>query len=59
MTRGMKEDLEVWERFLEEFNEVLIWHLDRWLKIELQVQSDALEGIVIEVYFQEEWCTQG
>lgn len=55
----MKEDLEVLERFLEEFNEVLMWHLDRWLKNELQVQSDALESIGFEMYFQGEWCARG
>ena len=56
MTRGMREDLIMWKRFLDEFNGVSFWRSDISLKAEFQVHSDAAGSLGFSTYFGGRWC---
>ena len=52
---GMKEDLRVWLRFLEEFNGISFWREELCLGSELQVQTDAAVSSGYGIFFKDKW----
>ena len=56
VTRGMREDLMVWEQFLEQFNGVSFWRSEISLKADNQVNSDAAGAQGFRIYFRGRWC---
>ena len=59
ITRGAKQDLEMWRTFLSEFNGVTFFQVQEWVEsFALQLYTDSAGSIGFGVYFQGKW-TQG
>ena len=56
ITKGMREDLGLWEHFLDQFNGVSFWRSDMHLRADVQVNSDAAGALGFGIYFHGRWC---
>ena len=57
VTTAIREDLEVWKKFLVEYNGVSFWRSTRLLRAEFQVQSDAAGSAGFGIYYRGRWCS--
>lgn len=58
ITRGMRDDIQVWLAFLGHFNGVSLWQSPLQLSKALQVRSDAAGSLGFGVLFGDWWCAQ-
>lgn len=56
ITRKLKEDLMLWNTFLEEYNRVSFWRQLMLLPAEWQVHSNAAGGTSLGVSWNVKWC---
>ncbi|KAM4771039.1 LOW QUALITY PROTEIN: uncharacterized protein WCC33_002845 [Rhinophrynus dorsalis] len=58
MMRQLKADLEVWDRFLQDFNGVCLWRGPEQSNKELQLFTDAAGAVGFGAYFEGSWYAQ-
>lgn len=58
VTAQMKEDIDLWLSFLQDFNGISFWRDRLLIEAELQVCSDATGGMGFGVYFWGRWCAE-
>lgn len=58
ISAGIRDDLAVWDQFLQAFNGVSFWHENMRLEAELQITSDASGSVGFGVYFRGHWCAE-
>ncbi|KAM4807895.1 uncharacterized protein WCC33_000858 [Rhinophrynus dorsalis] len=58
LTRHLRADLEVWDRFLQDFNGVCLWRKPEQTNEELQLFTDAAGAVGFGAYFEGSWCAQ-
>ena len=56
VTQGMREDLLVWSKFLENFNGISFWKGEISLRADFQVHSDTAGSLGFGIYFKDRWC---
>lgn len=56
---AIREDLQVWNIFLQSFNGVSFWQEDLKLEAEQQVHSNTSGSLGFGVYFCRHWCMEG
>ncbi|KAM4809779.1 LOW QUALITY PROTEIN: uncharacterized protein WCC33_017801 [Rhinophrynus dorsalis] len=57
LTRQLRADLEVWDRFLQDFSGVCLWREPEQTNGELQLFTDA-GAVGFGAYFEGSWCAQ-
>ncbi|KAM4795870.1 uncharacterized protein WCC33_000963 [Rhinophrynus dorsalis] len=57
VTKQLKEDLKVWEAFLEDFNGVRLWRSAPESSAELQLETDASGSVGFGACCGRDWCT--
>ncbi|XP_053570053.1 uncharacterized protein LOC128660298 isoform X1 [Bombina bombina] len=55
VTKEMRDDLKVWDQFLQEFNGVRIWQ-EVAPAVDFELYTDAAGGKGYGAYFQGRWC---
>ena len=58
VTKGMRQDLQVWSQSLAEFNGVSFRKTEMNLKVEFQVQTDVAGSLGFGIYFNGRWCSE-
>ncbi|KAM4748826.1 uncharacterized protein WCC33_006225 [Rhinophrynus dorsalis] len=58
VTRQLKEDLEVWDSFLKDFNGLCLWLGPVQANNELQLFTDAAGAVGFGAYLEGRWCAQ-
>ena len=56
VTVGIRQDLEVWRQFLDQYNGISFWRSQRLLKAEFQVQLDTAGSAGFGIYYRGRWC---
>lgn len=55
---SMREDMVMWQQFLDDFNGTSFWRDSQLLRADFQVHSDAAGGHGFGLYFRGHWCAQ-
>lgn len=58
VTLGMKQDLEVWFHFWQNFNVVAFWRGELRLEAKVKVHMDSAGSLGLGVFFHGHWCME-